>query len=447
MTTIRTFITCSVGALIVGGALTGCAATGSRTARLSDRAEDARAIAKLADQTRRVLAQHDGDGAVALAERLVAAEPHQAAYRALLGQSYLQAGRFASARQAFTDALQLDPADGRSALNLSLAMIAGGNGEGARALLERHAAMIPAADLGLAMALAGAPADGVRILTAAAREQGATVKTRQNLALSLALSGQWDMARMAASADMAPADVEVRMQEWAAFAAATNPGDQVASLLGIRRASDGGQPLTLALNAAPSAAVVQDMVQALEHPVEAQAATAPLAPAEAPIIFAARREVVQPIPMTAEPSSARTAPGMMLVQVQDAPATRVARLAPGLVTTPALLRRAEERRQLARPKGDWNVQIGAFGKEDGAQKAWAQLTRRFTGLSDYVPQSGTVRGPGGNLYRLSVGGLARAEADTLCQRYREAGGACFVRRQADDRMAHWARPGMGLAAL
>ena len=450
MTTIRTFITCSVGALIVGGALTGCAATGSRTARLSDRAGDARANAKLADQTRRVLAQHDGDGAVALAERLVAAEPHRAAYRALLGQSYLQAGRFASARQAFTDALQLDPADGRSALNLSLAMIAGGHGEGARALLERHAAMIPAADLGLAMALAGAAADGVRILTAAAREQGATVKTRQNLALSLALSGQWDMARMAASADMAPADVEVRMQEWAAFAAATNPGDQVASLLGIRRAADGGQPLTLALNAAPSAAVVQDMVQALPQPVEAQAATAPQAPADAPILFAARREVVQPLPMTAEPSSARTAPGMMLAQAEDAPATpatRVARLAPGLVTTPALLRRAEERRQLARPKGDWNVQIGAFGKEDGAQKAWAQLTRRFTGLSDYIPQSGTVRGPGGNLFRLSVGGLARAEADTLCQRYREAGGACFVRRQADDRMAHWARPGMGLAAL
>uniref|UniRef100_UPI00226BB09E tetratricopeptide repeat protein n=1 Tax=Sphingomonas sp. GM_Shp_1 TaxID=2937381 RepID=UPI00226BB09E len=306
MTTIRIFITCSVGALIVGGALTGCAATGPRTGRLSDRAGDARAIAKLADQTRRVLAQHDGDGAVALAERLVAAEPHRAAYRALLGQSYLQAGRFASARQAFTDALQLDPADGRSALNLSLAMIAGGNGEGAQALLERHAAMIPAADLGLAMALAGAPADGVRILTAAAREQGATVKTRQNLALSLALSGQWDMARMAASADMAPADVEVRMQEWAAFAAATNPGDQVASLLGIRRVSDGGQPLTLALNAAPSAAVVQDMMQALPQPVEAQIANAPEAPAETPILFAARREVVQPLAMPAEPSSART---------------------------------------------------------------------------------------------------------------------------------------------
>ncbi|MEJ8629055.1 tetratricopeptide repeat protein [Sphingomonas sp. I4] len=175
MTTLRTFLTCSIGALVVGAGLAavpqrGPAPRGWATARSRGAT---RATAALADQTRRVLVQRDGVGAVALAERLVAAEPHQAAYRALLGQSYLQAGRFASARQAFTDALQLDPADGRSALNLALAMVAGGNGAGARALLDRHASVIPAADLGLALSLAGDPAQGVRILTAAAREQGA----------------------------------------------------------------------------------------------------------------------------------------------------------------------------------------------------------------------------------------------------------------------------------
>ncbi|WP_294278664.1 tetratricopeptide repeat protein [uncultured Sphingomonas sp.] len=445
MTTIRTLLTCSVGALIAG-----CTVTGHRTAQMGEAtgpAAEARATAALADQTRRVLAQRDGDGAVALAERLVAADPHQAAYRALLGQGYLQAGRFASARQAFTDALQLDPQDGRSALNLALALIAGGNGQGARALLQRHAGAIPAADLGLALSLSGDPAEGVRILTAAAREQGASVKTRQNLALSLALAGQWDMARMAASADMAPADVEARMQEWASFVATTSPADQVASLLGVRPASDRGQPLVLALNAAPSAAVVQDMVQALPQPaapvaidkVPAQMAEAPATPpaveasSAARILYAARQEVVQPLAQT--PSAAQT---------QEA---RVRRMAPGLVTTPALLRRAEERRKTLRPKGDWNVQIGAFGKEDGAQKAWALLTRRFAGLADYAPQSGTIRRPGGNLYRLSVGNLTRTDADTLCRRYRGAGGACFVRRQADDRMAYWARPGVGMASL
>lgn len=441
MTTLRTFLTCSIGALVVGG-LGGCTATGARTARLGDgagQAGTAPATAALADQTRRVLAQRDGVGAVALAERLVAADPHQAAYRALLGQSYLQAGRFASARQAFTDALQLDPADGRSALNLALAMIAGGNGAGARALLDRQASVIPAADRGLALSLAGDPAEGVRILTAAAREAGASVKTRQNLALSLALAGQWDLARMAASTDMAPSDVEVRMQEWADFTAATHPADQVAALLGIHAIADSGQPILLALNAAPSAAVMQDMVQALPQPAPeapavsaAPSTSARVDPVAARMIFAASQDVVQPSPETTP------APDQEV---------RVRRMAAGLVTTPALLRRAEERRKAVRPRGDWNVQIGAFGQEDGAQRAWAALTRRYADLANYVPQSGTVRLAHGQFHRLSVGSLTRADADSLCQRYRDAGGACFVRRQADDRMAHWARPGIGSASI
>ncbi|QXT36745.1 SPOR domain-containing protein [Sphingomonas sanguinis] len=430
MTTFRTLLSCSVGMLI----LAGCTATGPRTARLKQEVSPARATAALADQTRRVLAQRDGTAAVALAERLVAADPRDAGYRSLLGQSYLQAGRFASARQAFTDALQLDPADGRAALNLALAMIAGGNGEGARTLLDSHASVIPAADLGLALALAGAPGEGVRLLTAAAREPGASVKARQNLALALALSGQWDMARMAASADMAPADVEVRMREWADFAANTSPADRVSSLLGVKQTVDTGQPITLALNGAPSAAVVQDMVQALPQPDPKPAAAEPAAPG---ILFAARQDVVQPLPMSATRSAQR----------DDQPQPSMERIAAGPVTAPALLRRAEERRVVAHRRGDWNVQIGAFGKADGAQKAWGQLTRRFDGLSGYTPQSGTVRLSGEQLYRLSVGGLSRADADSLCHRYRAAGGACFVRRQADDHMAQWARPGIGIASL
>jgi hypothetical protein len=238
---------------------------------------------------------------------------------------------------------------------------------------------------------------------------------------------------------MAPSDVEVRMQEWADFTAATHPADQVAALLGIRPIADGGQPVLLALNAAPSAAVVQDMVQALPQPApEAPAVAAAVAtpasvdPVAAPMIFAARQDVVQPSPETTP------APDQEV---------RVRRMAAGLVTTPALLRRAEERRKAVRPRGDWNVQIGAFGQEDGAQRAWAALTRRYADLANYVPQSGTVRLAHGQFHRLSVGSLTRADADSLCQRYRDAGGACFVRRQADDRMAHWARPGIGLASI
>ncbi len=382
---------------------------------------------------------------MALAERLVAADPHQAAYRALLGQGYLQAGRFASARQAFTDALQLDPQDGRSALNLALAMIAGGNGQGARALLQRHAGAIPAADLGLALSLSGDPAEGVRILTAAAREQGASVKTRQNLALSLALAGQWTWhawrRRRHGSGRCRGADAGMGV-----LRCHDQPADQVASLLGVRPASDRGQPLVLALNAAPSAAVVQDMVQALPQPAApfaidkapAQMAEAPAAPpvvedsSAARILYAARQEVVQPL-----------APQPLAAPTQEA---RVRRMAAGLVTTPALLRRP---RNAARPSGPRRLERAdrRVRKEDGAQKAWALLTRRFAGLSDYAPQSGTIRRPG----RQSLSPVGRQSHPHRCGHavppLSRRGGACFVRRQADDRMAYWARPGVGMASL
>ena len=65
--------------------------------------------------------------------------PTEAGYRLLLGQSYLQAGRFASAAQAFADTLTLDgsngPVVGKAALNLALTQIAGGDWQTARRTL------------------------------------------------------------------------------------------------------------------------------------------------------------------------------------------------------------------------------------------------------------------------------------------------------------------------
>ncbi|MFX6040683.1 hypothetical protein ABTE96_22175, partial [Acinetobacter baumannii] len=81
------------------------------------------------------------------------------------------------------------PDDGRAALSLALAQIATGNWEGARATITAHANHIAPADRGLAIALAGDPAGAVDILTAAARAPEADAKTRQNLALALALAG------------------------------------------------------------------------------------------------------------------------------------------------------------------------------------------------------------------------------------------------------------------
>src|SRR3569623_419427 len=56
------------------------------------------------------------DAAGSFAETAVSLRPQVADYRIVLGQTYLKAGRFVSARDAFGDALSLAPDDGKAAL-------------------------------------------------------------------------------------------------------------------------------------------------------------------------------------------------------------------------------------------------------------------------------------------------------------------------------------------
>lgn len=145
----------SLSALMLGGTMVGCAQGGISTA--SSRSDEK--LAKLAEnnaaKAQQALAKGDAIKAISYAEAAVAAMPRDAELRALLGASYLKAGRFTSAHTAYADVLQLSPTNGKAALNLALAMIAEGQWYEARTLLEEHAAIVPAADRGLAMALAG----------------------------------------------------------------------------------------------------------------------------------------------------------------------------------------------------------------------------------------------------------------------------------------------------
>ncbi|MBX9815712.1 MAG: tetratricopeptide repeat protein, partial [Sphingomonas sp.] len=263
----RAYVMISASVLMLGA---GAAALvkGTAYAGAPSESEAARAAASFAAKARQALAKHD-PRAVGWAEAAVKASPRDAGHRALLGQSYLMAGRFASARDALRDALTLAPNDARSALALALAQIAAGDWSGARETLAAHEALIPVADRGLALALAGDPASAVELLSAAARAPGADAKTRQNLALSLALAGNWSQARAVASLDVAPQELDARIAQWAQFARPQGAADQVASLLGVTPVVDAGMPATLALAApAPEAPAV--------------AATEPVAPQAAP---------------------------------------------------------------------------------------------------------------------------------------------------------------------
>ena len=106
----------------------------------------------------RALAKGKAEAAVGYAEHAVQLRPQDAGYRALLGKVYLAAGRFFSAKQAFADALQLDPNQPGAALSLALATTATGDFSAAQEILNANANTISPADRGLAYALAGNPA-------------------------------------------------------------------------------------------------------------------------------------------------------------------------------------------------------------------------------------------------------------------------------------------------
>ena len=399
-------------ALVLGSGAIGIASAKDRAAT------DAKEAASASGRAVRALAQHRP--AVADAEAAVALAPRNADYRLVLGQSYLAAGRFASARTAFADALSLAPGQAKAALNLALVQIATGDWAAARRTLDESGARIAPADHGLALALAGDPDAAVALLTNAARQADATAKVRQNLALSLALSGKWPAARAVAAVDLSPADLDARLEQWAALARPYAAADQVAALIGVVPAADPGQPIALALNAPTPATPI--LAQVAPAPV-AQVAASNGVPGFTPaaVVFGPRAEVVQPL----------TAP---------APSTALAGTTIRAERAPVKLALADA----PTARGSWYVQLGAYRSSAVAHEAWGQATRRFPALAGTVPTGMTFAAR--NVYRLSVGGYSRGAAAALCHRFRQAGGDCFVRAGAGDQMAAWLKKPVQVAA-
>jgi Flp pilus assembly protein TadD len=255
--------------LILALGTIGCKPTGGRIASASAKALKAdEGAAKQYAAAQAAVQQGDLAGALGFAERAVELSPRDTGYRMLLADLYLKNGRFISAESAFSDVLTLDPGNPRASLSRSLALIAQGKIGEATIELDQLATTAAPADVGLAFALAGQPQRAIEMLEPAARAPGANGRVRQNLALAYALAGEWQKARNVAAQDLSPADLAERLQDWAAFASASAPQVQVASLLGVTPAADAGQPIRLAL--APTAPEPQAYVAA-EAPAPAPA--------------------------------------------------------------------------------------------------------------------------------------------------------------------------------
>lgn len=477
----------ALSALVIGSATVGCTVGGSGgPATLSAVAPSPSKAGKAARQAEAALAVRKIDQAVRFAESAVAQSPRDPAYRNLLGQAYLLAGRFSSAEATFQDALTLSPDHPRVSMNLVLAQTALGKWDAARATLASIQGKVPESDRGLAIALAGDAPGAVSALEAAARAPGADAKTRQNLALAYALSGRWAESRATAAQDLDPNELPVRMRQWMLFAQPKSAWDQVAGLLGVTPVIDPGQPVALALAPLPAEAPAYASVAADPVPTPvyvAAPAAAQAIPTVAPVapVVTAQIPASQPVVAT-EPVAYAVAEPAPLVQpavAADQPLVATEPVRYALTETPAIEPTAQPvvataplpvaaRRAFVTPKpapsfaskprsmaamvkprapkpiaqsgrGKFVVQLGAYSNAARVEAAWSKEVRRSATLAGYSPSSASFAHSTGTVYRLTLAGFeTRAEAVRICEQVRTRGGSCFVRASAGEQPIRWA---------
>lgn len=370
------------------------------------------------------LAQGKLQQAVGHAEAAVLAEPRSAAYRAMLGDAYLDAGRFASAAASYGDAAALGDVSARTALSHALALTGAGRHDQAAALLDRHRGEIASADLGLALALAGQPERGIQLMGNAIRMGENNAKMRQNLAYSYALAGRWREARVMASQDV-PADrIDDRIEEWSRMAHPQAWQLRVAALLDVpAHIADAGQPVHLALANHPS------IDQLAEEALAAMPAPAPVTPE--PPVAAPGFAVMEPVPAELPPAapvramlSAPAAPVAVAPPPPAPPAAAPADFASAFPTPPLIA--TPRAAPLAVGGGTHLVQLGSFSSEEGARRAMAIYQRRYPDLAQrqMVITPAQVRGQ--RYWRVSAAGFGPADSRAMCGRVKARGEGCFA---------------------
>jgi Flp pilus assembly protein TadD len=432
----RTNRTARMLALAAGTALASTSLAGCAT-KSAPRADFSASRAEVALKKGRT-----GD-AIANAEAAVLADPRNAAYRTMLGAAYMDSGRFLSAKTSFNDAMTLGDTTPRTALGFALASIAAGDRASALRVLTDWSDDIPAADLGLALALAGEPQQGVSVLSNAVRSGDNTPKVRQNLAYALALGGNWAGARIMVAEDVPADQVDARLAQWAVLASPEQNTSRVAALLGTHAVADGGQPVELALANHPSAEQLAVEASAYAEPVaEARPAQdvaldsvelpALAVTQETPALAVVAPTVTPPENFEAAfaaPAPIGATPAQMIAAAADFVSQPVVQQTPtrmGAAEPVSAPRRTASHAIAANHAGGHLVQLGSFSSEQGARRAWGIYAKQFSQLSafDMVITKAVVRGK--TYYRVNAGGLQRAEAKSVCSSVRGRGQQCFA---------------------
>ena len=385
------------------------------------------------------LAKGKASKAVNHAEQAVLADPRDAYARTLLGNAYLEAGRFASAAQSFEDAIALGDTSPRTVISHSLALTGMGDRAKAIYVLESHESAIDPADFGLAIALAGQPQRGVHVLSNTLRAGNNTAKVRQNLAYAYAMSGQWREARIMVSEDVPADQVGDRMAEWGAIAHPDQYRTRIASLLKVDIVNDPGQPAMLALGNNPT-------VDMLASETSAESGTVTdFAYDDAGELPSVERAPIERVALDeAEDARSYDAPQPALVAaIKPDPASRAALTQPGVDAKPkASVAQAfadtskassasvpapkTETSRFAMAKGNYNIQLGSYFSQADAERGWQKMQRMYPSLAGAERIITKARVNGKIYYRVAAVGFARDSARAVCSTVKGKGGGCIA---------------------
>ncbi|MXO66576.1 tetratricopeptide repeat protein [Altericroceibacterium endophyticum] len=431
----------SLGSAMVCTMLTGCASSASMSASQAA-LDDADAPATGATSK-----------AVELAEQATANDPGNPSVRAQLGAAYLDAGRFTSAAQAFSEAMTLGDETPKTALQLALSLTAQGEDEAALHVLSDAQDRIAPADLGLAVALAGAPSQGIAILSNGLKQGYNSAKLRQNLGYSYALAGEWGKARAIAAQDVPPEQIGKRMQEWSQSVLPSAPEQRVASLLNLPHGvNDRGMPLMLALN--PTERRLADANAGTPTPVQEEAKAPAQMQTEPAPLLAANAELSQPV-VAASPYAAPSQPGPG--ELQPVAETKLAAApspnGPAMVSRPVVqsIPAGNTPQQLANlafadainsagnsvgaqrmikgrtaQDNSHRVQLGSFLSRQHADQAWSKYTAQYAQLNGSEMVLTRARINGREYWRVAAPASDAGEAASLCSAVKANGQDCFA---------------------
>lgn len=406
---------------LASGALAGCAGGRAPEAQVS------------AGKASRALEKGRVGAAIRHAEAAVLAAPRAAQNRVVLGATYLQAGRFASAETSFAEAMELGDESSRVVVSRALAMVATGRADEAHALLGRFADNIDPADLGLAFAMAGDPERGAGILTRELRGNQNTPKVRQNLAYALALNGDWRSARLLVSEDVPADKIGDRLGEWASTAGTEAQTLRVANVLGVPIAQEDARPARLALANFPSTPMLAAEAAATARSADVTptiAVAEPVEPVRAEPVRVAELPALpgsDAVPVQAfAPAAAAREPAP--VRLAAAPASKPA---PAAVRAPVRASVAPTAKPVKTQapqlqSGNHLVQLGSYLTRADAERAWGVFQTRFPQLrqSPLVITKAEVKGR--LYYRVAAGNLAEASARSLCTSVKAKGQGCLA---------------------